>query len=427
MILCGMVCGVLVVGVLFLYRRPIWPKIRNPCRLLFVFALLGCLAALSQKCLPDDLASGQIARRKAGEGDLKTEAYFRLEGENTKQAITLTVEEKSYRKAEEEALLAKAIEEIDETFCGENASLEEIVSNPVVCETYQEGQVLAQWLFSESSLISSEGEIFQSELKKETNEITAFVTLSCGTSETFYRFSFWIVPKARSKWEQAAFEIQEAIAKQDTTKSVVTLPTYVKGQKIEWSSVPSVRPEEILGLGILAVIAVSYVEKEKKEKQIQKRKQNLLLAYPEFVSKLSLLLGAGMTISGALRKMNQLYQKQKKNGGRTQVVYEELYGMICEMENGKSELRAYQTFSEKCDLQPYRKLVSLLVLGQRVGNRKLTEQLKEEADRVFLERKNAARKLGEEAGTKLLFPMMLMLVIVMGIVMVPAFLSIYGI
>ena len=64
---------------------------------------------------------------------------------------------------------------------------------------------------------------------------------------------------------------------------------------------------------------------------------------------------------------------------------------------------------------------------QKVGNRKLLEQLNEEADRVFSERRNAARRLGEEAGTKLLIPMMLMLVIVMGIVIIPAFLSIYGV
>ena len=150
----------------------------------------------------------------------------------------------------------------------------------------------------------------------------------------------------------------------------------------------------------------------------------MLLSYPEFVSKLSLLLGAGMTIPGGLRKMNQMYQRRKQAGGKEELVYEELNQMICELENGIGELRAYQRFSEKCDLQPYRKLVSLLVSGQRMGNCKLMEQLNEEADRVFLERKNAARKFGEEAGTKMLIPMMLMLFIVMAIVIIPAFLSI---
>lgn len=99
--------------------------------------------------------------------------------------------------------------------------------------------------------------------------------------------------------------------------------------------------------------------------------------------------------------------------------------MVCEMDNGRGEIKAYQEFSERCDVQPYRKLVALLIAGQRVGSRRLMERLNEEADRVFAERKNAARRLGEEAGTKMLLPMMMMLIIVMGIVMAPAFLSIY--
>lgn len=38
-------------------------------------------------------------------------------------------------------------------------------------------------------------------------------------------------------------------------------------------------------------------------------------------------------------------------------------------------------------------------------------------------RKEHALQLGEKAGTRLLFPMMLMLLIVMGIIMVPAFMT----
>ena len=39
---------------------------------------------------------------------------------------------------------------------------------------------------------------------------------------------------------------------------------------------------------------------------------------------------------------------------------------------------------------------------------------------AFEERKNMAKKYGEEAGTKMLFPMIVMLVVVMGIIMLPA-------
>ena len=42
---------------------------------------------------------------------------------------------------------------------------------------------------------------------------------------------------------------------------------------------------------------------------------------------------------------------------------------------------------------------------------------------AFEERKNLAKKSGEEAGTKMLFPMMMMFGIIIVIIMVPAFLS----
>ena len=47
-----------------------------------------------------------------------------------------------------------------------------------------------------------------------------------------------------------------------------------------------------------------------------------------------------------------------------------------------------------------------------------------EAEEAFEDRKNLAKKLGEEAGTKMMIPMFLMLIIVFAIVIIPAFFSI---
>jgi hypothetical protein len=65
------------------------------------------------------------------------------------------------------------------------------------------------------------------------------------------------------------------------------------------------------------------------------------------------------------------------------------------------------------------------VLSQNLkkGARGLTDLLETEAEASLNERKNHARKIGEQAGTKLLLPMILMLGIVLVILMVPAFLS----
>lgn len=426
MMLCiGACIALLIFGAAF-HRKAVWQKIRSPCRILLVFSVLGILAEATDRFSFDAVESGQIKRYAPGGGDLETEARFFLGQEETEYTVALTVPERKYSKKEEKELALAAIAEIDETFCGANNSLAEIVFNPDVRESYQDGAVSAEWMFSNNDIISADGEICQEALRGQKEEIEAFVTLRCGETEEYDSFAFWVVPIAKSKQEKWVQAIEEQIARQDETDAVVTLPDEIDGEKIHWKSARSFQSAEILGLGILAAVAAAYASKERRERQIQKRKREMLLSYPEFAGKLSLLLGAGMTISAALRNMNRMYQRRVARGGRREAVYEELYGMICKMDNGMGEIRAYQNFSEQCDLQPYRKLVSLLISGQKAGNRKLTEQLSEEADRVFLERKNAARRIGEEAGTKLLLPMMMMLVIVMGIVAIPAFLTIYG-
>ena len=56
----------------------------------------------------------------------------------------------------------------------------------------------------------------------------------------------------------------------------------------------------------------------------------------------------------------------------------------------------------------------------------MADILEKEALEAWDERKRKARILGETAATKLLFPMLLMLAVVMAVIMIPAFLSFYG-
>ncbi len=424
-----MVCGLVSLGLVILMaafrRRDVWQKIRSPCLAVFLFGLLGLLAGVLGEAKEKDGSYGTITRNAPGEGELETEVYAYLPQEDTEYMLTLLIPERAYGKKEEQALLAAAEEEIKETFYGAN----EITSDPDIRESYQDGAVTADWRFLDRTFISAEGKVDMQALKKSgqtKQRVEAEVILSCGTSEKTCRFAFVIAPDPTTPKENLAFGIEKQIAGQEKTERKVVLPTNVNGREICWKDPGQNLPFQLLGLGVLAAAAVFCAEKERRETEKQKRKQRLFLAYPEFVSTLSLLLGAGMTISGALRKMDSMYCKRKTEGGRAQDGYEELHVMICEIDNGVGELRAYEQFCGRCGLQPYRKLVSLLASGQRVGNSRLLEQLDEEAGRVFSERKNAAKRLGEEAGTKLLLPMMMMLLVVMGIVMVPAFLSVYG-
>ena len=71
----------------------------------------------------------------------------------------------------------------------------------------------------------------------------------------------------------------------------------------------------------------------------------------------------------------------------------------------------------------YMKFSNLLVQNLKKGSNGILEALRQEAKKAFEDRINMARKLGEEAGTKLLLPMMLMLGIVMVLIIIPAYFS----
>ena len=145
------------------------------------------------------------------------------------------------------------------------------------------------------------------------------------------------------------------------------------------------------------------------------------LEYPELVSKIALLLGAGMTLQGALRKIAQTYGTKKKSGKEQELpAYEELLVLCREMENGMGEAAAYQRLGERCKNAEYRRLGTMLAQNLKMGSYGLVALLEQEAERAFEVRKASAKRYGEEAGTKLLFPMMLMLGLVIVVLMVPA-------
>ena len=132
-------------------------------------------------------------------------------------------------------------------------------------------------------------------------------------------------------------------------------------------------------------------------------------------------MGAGMTIRNAFFKMGEDYKKQSNQ--RKRYVYEEI-AMVCyELQSGRSETEAYDHLGKRCQVQAYMKLSALLSQNIRKGSNDLLRMLRQEADNAFTERKGLAKKLGEEAGTKLLLPMMIMLCIVMVIIIIPAYFS----
>ena len=178
----------------------------------------------------------------------------------------------------------------------------------------------------------------------------------------------------------------------------------------------------VLLLVVVLCVYIVYRKHEKVRQEKRIRTETLLRQYPGMISKFTMLLSAGTTVRGAWEKIVQNYVEHKEALG-IQLVYEEMAMTLREMQGGISEAEAYERFGKRCGNSTYMKFGMLLSLNLRKGSKGLSDMMRMEAIQAFENRKSTAKRLGEEAGTKLLMPMVGMLAVVFIMVMVPAFLS----
>ena len=146
--------------------------------------------------------------------------------------------------------------------------------------------------------------------------------------------------------------------------------------------------------------------------------------YPAIISKLTLYLGAGMNTKGAWEKIAKEGNKLNQTGKEINPVYREMLLTCREMDSGIAEADAYERFGKRIRRQKFIRLTTLLVQNLKKGNAALLQQLRQESIVALEEHAAEKKKEGEEMETKLLFPMMLIMGMVMVLIMVPAFLSI---
>jgi Flp pilus assembly protein TadB len=200
------------------------------------------------------------------------------------------------------------------------------------------------------------------------------------------------------------------------------LPQEIDGKSLTWSEKKESRWYYVLLLGVFLSGYMVYREHEKLRQERMRRREELLRAYPGMISKFTMLLSTGTTVRNAWEKIVQNYSENKDALG-VQTVYEEMAMTLREMQGGVSEVEAYERFGKRCGNTTYVKFGTLLSQNLRKGSKGLSDVMRMEAIQAFEDRKSRAKRMGEEAGTKLLMPMIGMLAVVFIMVMVPAFLS----
>ena len=233
--------------------------------------------------------------------------------------------------------------------------------------------------------------------------------------------------KKLTRKEQAQKSIAEAVSRYNEQRSdpdYYHLPDKLNGKKVKWESPADTSGMLLTGLFLIAAMAILVMKGREEQVQLQKRYEELLMDYPGLIMKFTLLVQAGMTVRKAFQKISLDYGRKRKRNPRP--AYEEIRIVCYEMESGVSESEAYRRFGERCGQAKYKTFATLLIQNLQKGSRQMADMLERESTEAWEERKRKARVLGEAAATKLLVPMIMMLIVVMAIVMIPAFMSFYG-
>ena len=396
-----------------------------------IFFIVGSLVlylALSRWAAPAGPVTegGKILREGYGGNEKQYQILVEgLEGEALESAVTVTVGPRQYDDAEADAVFEEAMTQMEERIRAGNPSLMEVHENLVLPKRIEEMGIRLKWYSSDPELLNASG-VLRSQVN-EPQEVVLHVQLSDGIHRADYELPVRVVPRERTGKERLLESFAQVIQKEDRMQQKqehLVLPSEYEGRTLRY------RTEQDRGYAVLPLLgillAVIWPARHQSEirKQERKREQELLLDYAELVSKLMIFTGAGMNVRNAWGRMVTDYETALQQGRtKRRIAYEEMQQTHYQIQNGMSESNAYREFGRRCRLQPYLKLSSLLEQNRRSGTKDLRAILEMELADAFEMRKNLARRMGEEAGTKLLLPLFLMLGIIMVMIMVPAMMT----
>lgn len=394
-----------------------------------IFCVLGgfLLYALAVSGLMPDggLEEGYLERGGYGEENRVYE--FMVEG-LAREPVLCQVEigSRQYTEEEAKARFGSIFESLKEEILAGNKSLSQVETDLQLPEKFPGTSVTARWRSDSPDILDSYGRIQKTDLPEEGVEVWLSVELTDGVHRADSTFPVTVVPRTLTEEQRLSEAFREEIRmidQREPSGTRVKLPEVYEGRTLSYSRmIGDYKLIPVLGILLAGLFWVRDRNQAQEEKK--RRKELLLLDYADVVYQLMVFVGAGLTVAKAWERIVLNYEERRKEGRcGLRPAYEEMADARAKMMCGVSESQAITEFGQKCQLQPYLKLSGLLEQNRRTGTKNLTQLLTQEMNLAWEQQKNTARRLGEEAGTKLLLPLMLMLLVVMVIIMVPAMMS----
>ncbi|GLX67680.1 type II secretion system F family protein [Paenibacillus glycanilyticus] len=172
----------------------------------------------------------------------------------------------------------------------------------------------------------------------------------------------------------------------------------------------------LIGMGVVLGLLLPMRPFIEAGRQVERRKQAMVSELPEALSKLMLLVGAGEPVLQAFARCLE------GKDSSVQPLYKEWERVVHALRNGESFSEAIEKFNRSCAVQEVSVFTTVMLLNYRRGGDQFVLALREISYSLWEKRKAVARSRGEEASSKLVFPLVGILLVLMVFVAAPAML-----
>lgn len=368
-----------------------------------------------------EIVNNSIERPISTTGTIKKE--FILEMEDSSYPVELEIAPKEYLEEEIETLYKEAEVYLDSVILAENKNFSEISKDLYFPSYIPETGEKIRWRTEAPWIISANGQVSNEELEKGTQlEIKAEIFY--GSEYRVYERLVTVIPKVYTEQEQKVMQATkylQQLEQESRTEKDIQLPEEVFGWKLVQKEEGILKKELFLILLAIVLPILVYLRFFEKLKKLQKqRKEQAENSYSEFIMKLSILLATGISIRQSFFRLEKEYEEHYGEG---HILTIQLKVTKQELEHGYSESAVYDAFGKRMGVLVYQRMASLLTQNVSKGIQGIQTLLLQEAKEAMAQERANIKIKGEQAGTKLLLPMMGMLVLVFAILLVPAFWS----
>ena len=328
-----------------------------------------------------------------------TEQQIRIKTKSDDDIYTLEIHPKGYTKAQITQAFDRGEAYLRKHLVAKNKSLNEVERTLEMPVKIPGENIAVQWQSGDPTVIDEEGNVFSKNVKKDYL-LNLDARMECQGEVRILKIPVCVVPgnsgKKVSEKQKIIADLKK-LEEKHITKEQFYLPDVIRQGRL--------LPDE---------------NEKYKEQRIQTLEQSMA-EYPQIIEHLILFLGTGMSVVAALEAVATEYEKEQRRGNKKEIfVYEQIKKTCRQISFGVPQTKAFGEMGKKIGLSSYQKLSVLLVQSITRGSTDLFLRLKEEVEGAFFEKKEHAKRKGEQASTKLLAPMMVMLVVILVLLMFPA-------